>query len=366
MVWLIFSSIAVILAFLGQESTTPKTYVIFRGLLVIVLSYFISFGGGVTTDHFAYVDRYLNFSVSDISIGGSFGRDRESSEFGFALLMALGKLLHLGAPGFLFLVSFIINSLYISVIYRFKGPVLAVLILILSFVFFQEANVIRQSLAISVFLYSLKYLNKKDVWKYIIAILIASTFHFSIIICLLFLLYVFKKKKNSNNNTKVFLIVFWLLSILSALNILNLGIERYINGITEWVFYGSDYELTATLNKMEFNILYNFSFILLLLFDGEKQDRVYYLIFALGCIFMNFACNFNIFYRFAFVFAFSFPILLPSLFDPNGYKKSYVPYIRYSKIAVICYEIFILFINGIIKDSFLLGSWFYSLSEFFI
>lgn len=366
MVWLIFSSIAVILAYLGQESTTPKSYVLFRFLLVIVLSYFISFGGGVTADHFAYVDRYLNFSISDISISGSFGRDRESTEFGFALLMGLGKLLHLGAPGFLFLVSCIINSLYISTIYRFKGPVLAVLILILSFVYFQEANVIRQSLAISVFLYSLKYLNKKDVWKYIVAILIASTYHFSIIICLLFLFSIFRDKKNSNKKPKVFLIVLWILSILSASNILNIGIEGYINSLLELVFYRSDYELTTSLNKLEFNIVYNLSFILFLLFEEEKQDKVYYLIFALGCIFMNFACNFNIFYRFAFIFAFSYPIILPSLFDSQRYKKSYAPYIRYSEIAVILYEVFILFFNGIINESFLLGSQFYSLSEFFM
>ncbi len=117
-------------------------------------------------------------------------------------------------------------------------------------------NGIRQALAVSMFLYSLKYLNK-ETWKYILIILIASTFHFTAAILLLMPLC---KKFNKN----------YVIYYLAGVFLIYLAVEsRLIDWLTQR-FISSRVRLIGNIVNMDISYIIYFIICLLVIVGSKK------------------------------------------------------------------------------------------------
>lgn len=362
MTWLLFSFFVFLFTFLGQERVGKNYAPLYRIFLVMFLSYMIGFGGQLCTDHDNYSLFYKNFDgLSEYNILNLLGKNGRF-EFGFMLLAQISHWLGLGAPGFLFVVSFITNTLMVSVLYRFKYPLLSMLMFITTAYYSQQANGVRQMLAVAVFLYSIQYLVTRQTIKYLICILVASMFHFGAIILVLFafLRYV-NIEKHFNAITKG-LIGMWLLSILGVIGIFRLGA---IIPMGIFSVYDDFAEQTGDYDS-NFNPIYNLILLLGLLYY-RKEHKIYLIIYAIGCILLNLSMASEFgksLYRFAYYFTPFFCLFTAELLFYKNYSLS----CRYVKplLTLVClyYSYRLLFLYILNPDIFLGGA-FYPLSDFF-
>lgn len=362
MTWLLFSILVFLFTYLGQENITRNNSKYFRVLLVITLSYMIGFGGQLFTDHDNYSVFYKSFDgLSDYNIYNFIGKNGRF-EFGFMLLAQIGHWLGLGTAGFLFMVSAITNTLMVKVFYRFKYPLLSVLIFITTAYYSQQANGVRQMLAVSVFLYSLQFLANRQTLKYLICILVATLFHFGSIILFIFALLRYVDLEKYFEVISTVLIFIWGISVLGSFGLFHLGgisIGTYFSVYEEFSTEAGDYDA-------KFNPIFN-TLILLALLQYRKEHKIYVLIYAIACILLNFSMASDYgksLYRLAYFFTPIFSVFSGELM----YSKNYTSFSRYMKpilVLVTAYYLFRLFYLYIFNNDVLLGGVFYPLSDFF-
>lgn len=138
--------------------------------------------------------------ISDLFVyGSSYFFSQIGFEYGFRLLSAIVKEFGGNMQVIYFIIAFInIILLYKSLTYFSKYPILC-LLGYYSFTFFiLDLSGIRQSLALNIILYGLRYTYERKLLKYFIAILIASSFHNSAIFCIIIYPLFYKKKSYFN------------------------------------------------------------------------------------------------------------------------------------------------------------------------
>ncbi len=106
-------------------------------------------------------------------------------EWGYILLNKLTLLFTNDYVGIFLLTSFlVVFFIYLAIYQQSKIPWLSVFLFITSTFYFISMNLIRQSIAISIFFYSIKYIERKDFKRYAFFILLASLIHTSELIFL--------------------------------------------------------------------------------------------------------------------------------------------------------------------------------------
>lgn len=187
MFWLVFITLVLILSFAGDiKVCPPKIACLFRSLLVISLTYVVSFGSAISTDHLAYVSAYqdsVGMKLSELNLL-SFGRSAAGLGYepGYMALSIVGHAFNLGMPGFLFCVLGFVNAVYISFAYKHKFPVLSILFFVLSNIYILETNLVRQSIAMSIVFLSFSFIQNKRFVPSLLLILLGITFHISAIV----------------------------------------------------------------------------------------------------------------------------------------------------------------------------------------
>jgi len=136
---------------------------------------------GVGSDHLSYLKEYLYLQET----GHFFSTNRFES--GFTFISKIFAICHLH---FFFYFAFWAFLQLFFVLYAFKDkrylyPYFAIII-VLGPLFFTWNNGIRQALAACIFIYSYKFIEKRQFFKYIIIIFFASLIHFSAIFCIIF------------------------------------------------------------------------------------------------------------------------------------------------------------------------------------
>ena len=142
-----------------------------------------------------YMATYVPF-FNGILIDSTFN---SNIEFGFFLLNKLVQIFTKDYVG-IFVISSVIffHYMYKGIRENSEDPTLSVYLLITSTYFFYFLNAMRQMLAISMFFYAIKFIKERKFKKYLFYILLAATFHTSILIVLpLYFLYGLK------NNVKI-------------------------------------------------------------------------------------------------------------------------------------------------------------------
>ena len=86
---------------------------------------------------------------------------------------------------FLFAVALITNAGVAFLIIKFsKNPLVSLLLFVLFRFYFDEMNIMRQFLSMSIVFYGVEYAKRKKLTKYIMVIILATTFHYSALFAL--------------------------------------------------------------------------------------------------------------------------------------------------------------------------------------
>lgn len=161
------------------------------------------------------------FSRRSISIGTDtynyyvdyIGIDKFDFEPGYRWWVDFCNLMQMDFSMFLFASNFIIMLFLLSVLRTYLKDAISIAVAMSIYYFeffFTSMNVLRQMIAVVIFLYSIKYLLDKQIKKYIIFILLASTFHFSALIAFLFVPIPYFENWG-NRNKQLYYYVFFLM-----------------------------------------------------------------------------------------------------------------------------------------------------------
>ena len=170
-IWISFSVIYILLAFLSIRVKGDKLKYLFRFLLIISTVYFTGFRDGIGQDYNNYVTGMKYISALSLK-----------EPFRMIISIFVNKTI------FSYVLFFLVNALithlfFIKSIYRFD---LAFTILLLYLfnpsLFGQSFNLVRQMFSASLFFFALKYIESNNFRKYSLVILIAIGMHMSSII----------------------------------------------------------------------------------------------------------------------------------------------------------------------------------------
>lgn len=145
-------------------------------LSIIICSIILGYRYDVGIDHLTYLDYYNQF----LYLGAKIGTSRE---YGYDLLNYICARIGCSPGVFFSLTVFIQFSL---IYYSFRSKT-NFLVLIYFFYMttgqlFGSLNIIRQAMAFSIFLYIIKYIERRKLVKYLVGVLIAFSFHSSSLI----------------------------------------------------------------------------------------------------------------------------------------------------------------------------------------
>lgn len=379
--WLFFSILLFVFAFLGQRRigrSNNKCFLLFRFLLIFTLSYMTGMGGSIGTDHINYADAYhtaSNISWSEIFEPG-FPPTRSSviltktptgglqQEYGFVLLLKTFSSLGFSEVAFFFTISFLTNTFIVLAIYRYPFVLFQVLLFILSDIYFQQSNLVRSMLAISLFVYSIKYLEQRKYNKFVLIMIIAGTLHASMFFLLAIVFGVCKLcDKIKYRYLFIFFVVLWVFSLFVGLNLLhlNLGLFGDILKIYEISVDNSD-------PILGFRLICNIYVLLIIIAYNKKlyKDQSFIeLCIIIYAILYNLSPQFYIVFRFAYCFNIFLILYLPSILFKIAKGKIHLPQYYYIPILVILYNLFLLIKNRILFDGVQLGSEMSDFSELF-
>lgn len=239
-----------------------KIIVCFSFLFLWIIS---AFRYNVGTDFFyyyTYINRIENIQVND-------------NEYGTYLLGQLVALFTNEGQIFIAVTSFIIIFLIFKTIYKESShPELSILLFLGLGYYFTSLNILQQYIALSIVFYSVRYLFEKKTIYFVVAIVVASLFHFSAIIGILYLFIVKIYKKNFLSNIFIvagfFIVIIFYESIIPLLIPNQYSMYQSTNFVNEGaniaffiiyllitlVIYFFRKELTAINNKNEYYLVF--------------------------------------------------------------------------------------------------------------
>lgn len=158
----------------------------FDKITVLSISLILSILPGFRAVHIGFDTlMYDTILYSDLSEGTIWG---DALEPGYILLVKLFQFFSI-EPYFFYFVSFVANFLIITTIFNLKRNRFLALLSYLTFsqVFLIGFNILRQYFALSIFVFSLKYLFESRFFKFTFFVLLATTIHYTSIFYLFFI-----------------------------------------------------------------------------------------------------------------------------------------------------------------------------------
>lgn len=340
--------------------------------MALVLGWFVSFGGKALTDQLSYYQFYK--SVDNISLSSTFQllfehyqtiENRNTFEAGYVFINVLFSKLGFGYVGFIFIYSVVMNYFLFLAFSENKHLGLITAVFLTTSLFVQQANLIRQMMAVSMFVYGVKYIQTREFVKYLLIIVLCSTLHMSALILIPF--YFFANK----HIPKYIIIIIYILSVYS--NLAKIELE-FLNSYI-FLYYDMSFEKFGREEEEIFNIALNLFFILSLILYNKKsitsdKDKLYFNLFFIGIVLSNLMfVSFGL-YRISLYFTIFSVIIIAQI--PKYFSHStLVKKISLYKFKVVIYSIIALYYFRILYrrvmnvDTHTLGSEFYSMLDFF-
>lgn len=360
MVWFIFVTLVLLFTQLGVKRKQSYIYLGARIVLLILLSLMTGLGSVAGTDHETYVNIFYAFNSWDNMTNFNTVLLSYAIEPGYAFLNIIANSFRVPEPIFFVLISAIMNVSVVFLVYKFKKPVVAMLVFVLTINYLQEINLARQCIAISLYCFSVYNLVQRKYIYHFVLLFIAFTMHTTAILCLPLSLLGFINVDKYKKQIAIIASVFWFFSLLAQLNFF------YFSSVGEIVgdLQGTRFESYADGShgvgySLGFNYMYNLLFIFILL-SLQTQANIYKILALLGVILIN--LNIDVVLRFALYFLIFLPITCGEYLTTETYKKTpqHFGIVNAFNIIFIIYWIIVLFRNNIIGDPYL-GSKFYSL-----
>lgn len=375
MIWGFFFLAVLLFAQLGTPSGNNRTYKLFQILLIITLSSMAGFGGIASQDHAEYVRIYNE--TKDVSLFSFFSevtlRDYSFKtvkyiyEIGYIFLNIISHKLALGEAGFFFFVSLLTNTFIVKTIYRFKYPIISVLVFVTSRAYLQEVNLVRQTLAISMLAYSLKYIETGNFKKFFTFIFLSATIHTSSFYCVVLYIIRFFYSPTRKKLLIYGLSFIWVLSMFSIKFGSFIGLD-FINAYTTYgaLLEESEMAMGQIHFDYESNIIVAFLLFTSLFWHKRKistmQIDVYFVCIILAAVFSNISITVFYFFRISLIFTAISCLSIAT-------KFSEIKFLNLSKYSLPLLLLVILRLyvatSIVVTNSEVMGSEFYSLDKFF-
>ncbi len=199
-------------------------------------------------------------------------------------------------------------------------PLLIPFLFSFGFIFFSN-NIVRQSFAITLFIYSIRYIERKKFWKYLVSVLIIFLFHTSAILLIPFY-WIGKIRLNKS---------YWIIMIFSSvimyrLNIFHIVIRSIASLIPKYKHFiglaGHDEFQGGMGLSMILLIFLGISVALFAKYmQNNKRHQIYFNLFMIGICFSIMLFSSAYFYRFTFYLFYIILLLIPILIK-NIEKKN--------------------------------------------
>ena len=369
MFWVLFVICVFFLTHIGtRKYANVKINHLLQFVLAIYLSLTISLGAQFAVDHFHYLDNYLfsdGLSISDIgfSLVRRYAIDQEGYEFGYEIFSIICHKLNIGFPGFMFILMVFVNWVYVDIIFKNKYPLLSILFFVLSSVFFQEANLVRQSVAIALFVFSFRYIEQFNYKRYVFVIACATLFHVSALFLLPFVLLGYTKVKSYHSIIYKIIITFWILSVIIAVLDINISLDFLANmNNSQFSAYSSHYANNENAIGMKpvFDLIVN-TFAFFLIINLNKEYSTTNILVILGIVLLNISVSVPNIARIALYFTSIIPVYYTSIIGKKNTPKIYNIFL----FILVINNIRLLFFNHILNNEPDLGDIMYPLSSFF-
>lgn len=252
-------------------------------------------------------------------------------EKGYLILNVLISLISNSSRFFMIILSIICNySIYKFIKDNSKNYFVSIIFYITLLFFYSSMTMMRQFVALSIILLGFKYVKNKSLIKFILIVLLASTFHSSAFIALL--LYPMYHLKFTNK--KVVLILIISIFVYVFLGSLFNNISLYLNKSTAYIDKLGDVKVASVLYTAVYFVIYIFTYVLLKNNKNEKNNS-FYLFIALISFLINFlSIKISILSRASQYFTIFIIVILPNIIDQYKFDKRSKP-IMYFIICIL-------------------------------
>ena len=282
-------------------------------------------------------------------------------EPGYILLNVIGNLFHMTEPVFFIFLSILMNIGILYCLFQFRNPVLAILVFVLTINYVQEVNLVRQSIAISIYVIAIMKLMKGNYKKYYILLFVAFLFHSTIVTLVPFSALGYLDLNKYKINIFYLSFFLWVFSILVFAGVSSIP---YLDSILQ-IFGDSRFSSYSSgsndmgLDNVGFNYSYNFMFLLVLL-SMKTEVNLTKVLILIGIVLLN--LNLPMTTRIALYFIVFIPLTCGEYIVKSTYLRTPWIYqaISMYKVLIILYWGYNLVFSNILGRP-LLGAEFYTL-----
>ena len=291
-----------------------------RIILSLILSLFIVLGSKSMQDFSGYVDFYNDIDSFDTKYSGLRILERQIAliatssggfEPGYIYLNRLFYDSGFTALQFLTIITFITNFLLLNFLSKYPRFTFSLFFFISTQLFFQQGNLVRQMLAISILLSSISFINNRKFSYFFILVILASTIHIG---SLIFLISYFLTQLNLK---KYYLFFVWLFTVVTFYhpNIFPLNTEKF------GIFFTKELTRSESIGDLVyFNYVYNAVLLIFILgYDNisiKNEYKTLFIIFYIGICLGNLVSITEWFYRISLYFLPPLIILLSQIDIP--------------------------------------------------
>lgn len=359
---LVVMMLIVILGWLSTN-TTMSGYKFFRLILTIFLSIVSALNAPVTYDHDVYALAYERaYSFDFISYIAYSLLEGETSGYepGYAILNWVFSHMGVKEAMFFFIISLFVNDSILRFIYQYKYSFFILLWVYMGGnILIQQQNLVRQFIAVGIFLYALSNLKEGNRVNYVLLVLLSSLFHYSAIINIIFIpLYSLVQSRKGN---KILLSVITLLYGFSVLSIIFPQILNIIIGING--FYGYSFSSESDVGMqviMLYLLLYNI-FSIFAICNWKKVNWILAIGMIILAIINNISMSIPNLLRLIYYYTILASVFMfHSLYSYHGTNKTILTQNKQLILTFsILYFIWNIFVNFILQKGLLFSKMYY-------
>lgn len=270
---------------------------LFHWIIFIIIFFIVGFRNNVGTDWNAYNNSYNYLKLTGFS--------DQNYELGFLFINKFFANLNMPVT-FMFGTIALIGWIFIIKSQSLKILPFLIFLIFVDEYFFWSMNVIRQFVSMAIFLYAIKFIEKKDVYKYFTLITIACLFHYSALI--LFPLYFVPWGLIYNKRILfiIFLVSLFLSNLSSFVGFVYLVffyIVDFIPFLSKYSWYFQSTKLEATEVNVGLGYLFRVIIVFIIIYFSnaliEKYPtaKIYITMFLIGSIIFNLFFMFTLLLR---------------------------------------------------------------------
>ena len=291
-----------------SRKMNKRTAMFFLGISILVVSLVAGLRYGVGTDYFEYVKWFNVYAAVPIKL--------KDGNISFNILIKTIKLFTNNPQWLFFISAIIINSRIMRYIKENTELYdIGFFLFITLYFYYSSLNIMRQWIAIAIFVSGLKYIFDQKLFKYILMISFATTFHPASLL-MLPLYFIVNTRINIK---KMMIIVFVSLLILAHLQniIIFIVVNFNLTSFHKYINYFDSYYATTQGGGWAYFVILFFVFLLMLVYKKSymkhiKNGNAHYILMILALMISLFAPQNMIFARIQLFFM---PIILITL--PN-------------------------------------------------